>query len=559
MMRISFTTSLLIAWLLAGSTVAPAQFQRPKAADFDSAAGAAPARPQRASADNTGTQDTGTHDMVLLLPSGPMHLRVEVTDAGKSLKAKRQEYMSQLMASLDVDKDGKLSTVETSKHPLFVTGRRFEGNKFLESLRARKSFSDRELQLAVERAAGQLITFRQNNALAEQDFSVFHVLDEDRSGLIERGEMRTAAARIAARDADFDQCITFNEFLDQVQADPMALAVNITDEPPSSIHSDMLRDATEPTIAQRMVRHYDTDRDARLSAKELGWTAERFRPLDLDRNELLSVQELAGVARSEPDLWLAIELSMKVDQSLTIKGGRLAKRSEQARSDLVRIKHEAFELSVGYQARDVMAESEANASAAFNEIDVDSNGYLDRDEIMDHQRFERYLFDAMDTNSDDRVFADEMLAYVKAYSEPAGTSCQATLFDASNGFFQVLDDNADGRISIRELRQTENLLLKRSDGRQELNPSRMMKSYRIEFQRGGVSLFGRVNRPQAETPEALLKSPTGPIWFQRMDRNSDGDLVWDEFLGPREAFHRLDSDGDSLIDAKEAAAYESQH
>jgi hypothetical protein len=39
-----------------------------------------------------------------------------------------------------------------------------------------------------------------------------------------------------------------------------------------------------------------------------------------------------------------------------------------------------------------------------------------------------------------------------------------------------------------------------------------------------------------------------------MDRNNDGDLTWNEFLGHREDFHRLDADGDQLIDPTEAAA-----
>jgi hypothetical protein len=38
-----------------------------------------------------------------------------------------------------------------------------------------------------------------------------------------------------------------------------------------------------------------------------------------------------------------------------------------------------------------------------------------------------------------------------------------------------------------------------------------------------------------------------------MDRNNDGDLTWNEFLGPREVFHKLDADGDGLLDPVEAA------
>src|SRR5690606_3323870 len=129
-----------------------------------------------------------------------------------------------------------------------------------------------------------------------------------------------------------------------------------------------------------------------------------------------------------------------------------------------------------------------------------------------------------DRDADDRVFAEEMMSYVKEYTEPASTTCQVTLMDTGNGFFQLLDSNADGRISIRELRKAEETLLAVAKDKAEINPSRLQKSYRIEFQRGGVGLFGRVDRPSAETPAALLKPPSGPIWFQRMDRNGDGDL-----------------------------------
>jgi hypothetical protein len=48
-----------------------------------------------------------------------------------------------------------------------------------------------------------------------------------------------------------------------------------------------------------------------------------------------------------------------------------------------------------------------------------------------------------------------------------------------------------------------------------------------------------------------------PGWFAKMDVNHDGDVSPREFLGTAEAFQKLDSDGDGLIDASEAARLEA--
>lgn len=509
--------------------------------------------PEGGSSSRIGSPVGGQHDMLLLLPSGPLHLRAHISDAKKPLKEVRQQYLSDLVASLDMDQDGQLSRDETAKHPLFASSRRFEGNAFLNSLRPRpRTYSENEIAMKVRRAAGRLVTYRQNDALADQDLRVFGVLDEDGSGLIDRVEMRFAAARIAQRDSDFDQCVTFNEFLDDAPDATSGLAVNPLDgEPPGSVHSDLLRDADEPTLAGRLVRRYDTDRDAHLTADELHWPQLRVEGLDDDGDGRLSMQELTRIAAAEPDVSLEIDLSEPTGQAMRLVGGR-SPDVRDAQGDLVRLRRDRFSLSAAYRYRDPVDEAEQNAAAAFNLIDADANGYLDREEIDQHQRFERYLFDAMDRDEDDRLFAEEMMSYVRRYTQPASTTCQVTLWDTGNGLFQKLDDNADGRISIRELRGCEQRLLAIAGDQPQLNPSQMTKAYKIEFRRGGVSLFGRVDRPEVETPTATLAPRSGPVWFRRMDRNGDGDLTWNEFLGPRDVFEKLDRDRDDLIDPTEA-------
>lgn len=502
-------------------------------------------------ADETVSQVAGQHDMFLILPDGPVHLRMIISDGGQSLGQKRTAYLAELIERLDIDQDGRVSRAETTKHPLFVSGRRFSNNKFLNRLKRARPLTNDELATAVNRAAGQLVTCRQNNALSNQDLSVFQVLDTDDSGLLERHEMRLAASSIASRDADFDQCVTFDEFLDEPEADTMfGQIVPINDEPPTSIHSELLRDANEPIMAARMVREYDADKDAHLNADELHWTPVRVQKLDSNNDNRLSMNELRFAASAEPDVELRLDLEQ--DSSTAMEVVNPSEELIVQRPDVITFRRGTLSLNIGYRHRDPLLEAQQSAAANFNAIDVDQNGYLDREEVQEYQRFARYLFDAMDADEDDRVFAEEMQSFVTEYTRPTSTTCQLTLLDTGNGFFQMLDQNADGRVSIRELRGCEKSLLAAATSDEVINPSQLPKTYRIEIQRGGIGLFGRVDRPTAETPATLLKPPSGPIWFQRMDRNADGDLTWDEFLGPRDIFHEIDFDQDGLIDESEA-------
>ena len=44
------------------------------------------------------------------------------------------------------------------------------------------------------------------------------------------------------------------------------------------------------------------------------------------------------------------------------------------------------------------------------------------------------------------------------------------------------------------------------------------------------------------------------MWFQRMDRDRDGRLAWNEFQGPRGTFRNLDVDADEIITLDEVNA-----
>jgi Ca2+-binding EF-hand superfamily protein len=288
-----------------------------------------------------------------------------------------------------------------------------------------------------------------------------------------------------------------------------------------------------------------------------------MKTLDTDRDGQLTSRELGRLPESPVDLELAVELS---GPSAGVRSGSASARRPALRiiasaadrkvpaprEDLVRLQFGGTQVTFSFRHVDPIESAVENAMQTFNEIDLDANGYIDRTEITDRFRFERYLFDAIDRDGDEKVFGDEMRDYVATRAEPAASCCQVNVYDTGQGFFQMLDASGDGRVSIRELRTVNQMLARAVPEGRPLTPRDRGRHYHIEFVRGSYQLFGRSERMLFQGPTFIQRPPVGPIWFQRMDRNSDGDLTWDEFLGPREVFHALDADQDGLVDHKEA-------
>src|SRR5262249_42136761 len=120
----------------------------------------------------------------------------------------------------------------------------------------------------------------------------------------------------------------------------------------------------------------------------------------------------------------------------------------------------------------------------------------------------------------------------------------------------ALDANADGRVSEREKRlAAASLAQLERNGIPGIQKDEGVRHFHIEFSRGTYQLFGASDQPTAQAPAFQRRQLSGPIWFQRMDRNNDGDLIWNEFLGPRWVFDQLDVDSDELLDSTEAGKW----
>jgi Ca2+-binding EF-hand superfamily protein len=537
--------------LLAGSALA----QTPRTVTSDASA----PRPAPAAV----ARQSDRQDVLLMLDGGPVHVRLNLAIGGISLGEARRQFVTNLIQTLDKDKDGKLSRAEAAGSPLLRKKDRPGADKFLEGLGAQTHLLPRDVERKINSLGGEPVGFREDLTSSKNDVEVFKLLDADASGALDAAELAAARELIVGKDTDDDDCVSFEEFFPPPPAptDPIAAAnaqLNAPPPPLATATHDIVRSASDPTLPRRLRMKYDRNKDLQLDATELGWSAERIKELDANLNGKLDEKELKGLGTAIPDLDLAVDLKAKdKDGGVVAVQGTAGKRlDDSGRLDYAKVAFSGAIVTFSMRNADPIASAIDDAMRQFNALDTDANGYLNKDETAMRLRFQQGLFDLLDADGDEKIFVDEMKAYVQANAEPSATTCRMNLYDTGYGFFMALDANADGRVSQRERNQAASALaaLER-DGQPGVSQTEPVRHFHVEFVRGTRHLFSASEELLAQTPAFQQRLPTGPIWFQRMDKNNDGDLVWNEFFGHKETFHELDKDKDDLLDPQEAAAY----
>ena len=133
--------------------------------------------------------------------------------------------------------------------------------------------------------------------------------------------------------------------------------------------------------------------------------------------------------------------------------------------------------------------------------------------------------------------------------ESARSRLVMTTDDQGRAIFGIVDLDRNRQLGAREVMRTVDRVMSwdgNGDGR--VSPDEIPYHFQVTIARSGLpGLTGEgVGAPvlgfMFGTRDAGAAG--GPDWFQKMDRNHDGDVSQREFLGPRDQFDRLDRDND---------------
>jgi Ca2+-binding EF-hand superfamily protein len=539
-------------------------------------------------------------EVVIYAPHRPVRVHLSVKHDGKSIAEMWRTRLRKAFDYFDRDKDGILNGFEVQNIFSDAGILQMLQNGFYQATPNDRPTLDR-LDLDGDRAisfeefvayyrTSTAQVFRPQQPLPENPYNkatteaLFKLMDTNGDGKLTRDEVAAIEKLIATKDADEDECLSLNELIPNVNDQRLrgrqvqVIQPNGIPYPPSSNLALKTVVTYEPgripgTLTQQIIKHYDKDGDFELTRAECGFDEPTFARLDRDGNGRLDGEELDEWRSGPADFAVMLSIAPRsadcVAKLLTdVKDmadrGFTAKQAESGRL-IVRtgrqpIEFWAFATQIGNYRQPAL---KVQYRYLFQQA-AGAKGYILEKDLTGPNavrfQFLRTFFDPSDANGDGKLTSAEFDAYFDLQDSFRNVSLAVTPAVQTPTLFQLLDENRDGRLSVRELRTAWGRLIALEPGNGDVVTAAAIQPIVTLRLTHGVDRFN-VNQIQFEIGyqtenQTAPTTQRGPLWFRRMDRNGDGDISRSEFLGTKAEFDAIDTDRDDLIGLAEAEAFD---
>jgi Ca2+-binding EF-hand superfamily protein len=543
--------------------------------------------------------DDDVQDVLYWGTPHPVLLRLHLRSGGGPATARWDAFLAKLFAYLDRNRSGGLDRVETRRVPTPAQlAQLLQGNVMVQPSAGDAAVpfesldADRDGKVTLEELKAY---YKQNNlgpvgvsgapavspALATRAARqaavlppaapgdpLFALLDANKDGKLSRAELAASEKVLMRLDADDDEMVSEAEVgISRAGAVRPSRAVGVKGrgmaKPRPAAPSVLLlvpkddsgRRATgKLALAREVLARYDVNKDGKLTPDEVGFPAEMFARLDRNTDGKLDVLELSRWLKGRPSGEFTVRLGPEPAMMRPA-----AMRARGAKAD------GATGVTLGSVRIDVISQPSPRYATAqyllnvFEGADRDSKGYITRAQVA--KSGFSFAFALADRNGDGRLTRQELRDYLALGKGAAGARVELSLVSTGQGLFQAMDADGDGRLSVREMRSAWDRLAEFDrDGDGCISQNELPQRFRLVVADGpsvpspGVrDLAGGMGAPAAADAPGR-----GPVWFRKMDRNGDGDVSRAEWLGSKEDFDRIDTDGDGLISAAEAEAFDAR-
>ena len=535
-------------------------------------------------------------DLVYLADSRPILMRIDLNSDGKSLEVRWRRFVDLLLVYLDKNNDESLDEEELKKLPMILSfltnggepiplpkdrGTGVFREQLANHLRENGYQPFRLPSSPTEMAAPRNIRFVTNgpSQSAEAiDTAILDALDTDKDGKLSAQELAAAEGVLRKYDSNDDELISVSELTRAPENSPFGFQQSSMMAGSATTTFDLFRfsrTGSNADLAKRIVRRYyvepktkpETEVKKKLNRDMIGLSPEVFAKLDRNDDGQLDAEELDRIGTCPVDASLTVNIGKVTSKQKMVepKPGKkpaLSIKLIEQTSGSITIDTPNVQLHV-MAAPILQSPGGDTLLNQFMNADRDGNGYVDKTEARAFPLINA-AFDLIDADHNEKIFIEEIQAFSEETADLRKATdvgfASASVLDQGRGLFGLFDTYRDGVLSTRELKNLPKLLAlndRNKDGM--LDPKKVSKNMILTFEQG----LSQARSTGLTTVSANLSQPNqsrkqvGPKWFQKMDRNGDGDVSRREFLGTDEDFRKIDTDGDGLIDAKEAEAAEA--
>lgn len=535
-------------------------------------------------------------DLIYLADSRPILMRIDLNSDGKSLEVRWRRFVDLLLVYLDKNNDESLDEEELKKLPMILSfltnggepiplpkdrGTGVFREQLANHLRENGYQPFRLPSSPTEMAAPRNIRFVTNgpSQSAEAiDTAILDALDTDKDGKLSAQELAAAEGVLRKYDSNDDELISVSELTRAPENSPFGFQQSSMMAGSATTTFDLFRfsrTGSNADLAKRIVRRYyvepktkpETEVKKKLNRDMIGLSPEVFAKLDRNDDGQLDAEELDRIGTCPVDASLTVNIGKVTSKQKMVepKPGKkpaLSIKLIEQTSGSITIDTPNVQLHV-MAAPILQSPGGDTLLNQFMNADRDGNGYVDKTEARAFPLINA-AFDLIDADHNEKIFIEEIQAFSEETADLRKATdvgfASASVLDQGRGLFGLFDTDRDGVLSTRELKNLPKLLAlndRNKDGM--LDPKKVSKNMILTFEQG----LSQARSTGLTTVSANLSQPNqsrkqvGPKWFQKMDRNGDGDVSRREFLGTDEDFRKIDTDGDGLIDAKEAEAAEA--
>ncbi len=379
--------------------------------------------------------------------------------------------------------------------------------------------------------------------------ALFKHLDADGDGKLSANELAAARDRLAILDVNEDEWLTAAELTSRGVAPARQFVQPGRRPAPEPVEANsadflLLNGAGLPAVKQLLAAR-GKPKATTLSRAELGMAEKPFADADRDANGSLDTDELLGWLAAKPIFAIDVRLAVDPSKSTAYPAGATAVAGTRFDVSAPTGAGVGAWTATAYQIR-----------AGFKALAKD--GRVAKANLKDQPALAG-AFGFLDRDGDDALTEKELEASLAVLAALANCRAGFTVVDRGRGFFELVDANNDGQLSLRELATLPAIAkpILGADGK--LAKADVPRLLALQSTSSGIRMFANPESPRLFA-DAMAAPPTratpadGPAWFDKMDRNGDGDVSRKEFLGPLERFRQLDADGDGLISLAEAKA-----